>query len=194
MYIRRTTIKSREDGKRYYTYRLVESKRTAKGVRQRTLLNLGKDFSYPRELWPDIAQRIEDIITGQQRLFPLDKELEAAAQRYAALLLQSQARAAELDKKEIRATDYREIDVESLEMLRPRTVGIEHVAYEAIKYLGLEKKLYGFGFSKPWVCAAIGTIVGRMAHPGSELSTFHWLRSESGLGELIDYDFQLRTM
>jgi len=189
MYIRRTTIKSRKDGKRYYTYRLVESKRTVKGVRQRTLLNLGKDFPYPRELWPDIVQRIEDIITGQQRLFPLDK-VEVAAQRYAALLLQSQARAAELDKREIKATDYREIDVESLEMLRPRTVGIEHVAYEAIKRLELEKKLYGFGFSKPWVCAAIGTIVGRMAHPGSELSTFHFLRSESGLGELIDYDFQ----
>jgi len=37
--------------------------------------------------------------------------------------------------------------------------------------------------------AAIGSIIGRMAAPGSELSTHHWLQHESGLGELIDYDF-----
>ena len=41
MYIRRTTIKSRRTGEPYYTYRLVESLRTADGVRQCTLLNLG---------------------------------------------------------------------------------------------------------------------------------------------------------
>ena len=47
MYIRRTTIKSRKDGGQYYTYRLVESKRTEKGVRQYTLLNLGVGFTLP---------------------------------------------------------------------------------------------------------------------------------------------------
>jgi hypothetical protein len=39
MFIRRTTIKSRESGEPYYTYRLVESVRVAAGVRQHTLLN-----------------------------------------------------------------------------------------------------------------------------------------------------------
>ena len=50
MYIRRTAIKSRKDGGKYYTYRLVESRRTEKGVRQHTLLNLGVDFSLPRAM------------------------------------------------------------------------------------------------------------------------------------------------
>ncbi len=62
MYIRRTSIKSRKDGRQYYTYRLVESERTEKGVRQRTLLNLGTDFSLPREKWPEVASRVQQII------------------------------------------------------------------------------------------------------------------------------------
>ena len=66
MYIRRTTIKSRKNGEPYYTYRLVESVRTEKSVRQRTLLNLGKNFPYPREKWPELAGRIKEIISGQK--------------------------------------------------------------------------------------------------------------------------------
>lgn len=57
MYIRRTTIKSRKDGTQYYTYRLVESERTAKGVRRYTLLNLGSAFSSPREKWAEPASQ-----------------------------------------------------------------------------------------------------------------------------------------
>ena len=49
MYIRRTTIKSRQTGEPYYTYRLVESIREGAQVRQRTLLNLGRHFEVPRE-------------------------------------------------------------------------------------------------------------------------------------------------
>jgi hypothetical protein len=41
MFIRRTTIKSRESGEPYYTYRLVESVRSGAGVHQHTVLNLG---------------------------------------------------------------------------------------------------------------------------------------------------------
>jgi len=93
MYIRRTTIKSRKNGEQYYTYRLVESIRTAKGVRQRTLLNLGSNFSCPRDSWPDLAKRIAEIISAQNPLFPPDSDLEDAAQRYAALIIQSTNRA-----------------------------------------------------------------------------------------------------
>ncbi|WP_028582077.1 hypothetical protein [Desulfogranum japonicum] len=65
MYIRRTTIKGRKDGGQYYTYRLVESKRTDKGVKQYTLLNLGVGFSLPRDQWPD-------LIRGLKRSLPVN--------------------------------------------------------------------------------------------------------------------------
>ena len=65
MYIRRTTIKSRKDGGQYYTYRLVRSERVGRKVRQRTLLNLGTSFDLPREQWPELVSRIQNVMDGQ---------------------------------------------------------------------------------------------------------------------------------
>ncbi len=52
MYIRKTKIKSGPLGEPYYTYRLVESIRTGKTVKQRTIVNLGKNFAIAPEHWP----------------------------------------------------------------------------------------------------------------------------------------------
>ena len=185
MYIRRTTIKSRKDGSQYYTYRLVESERTQKGVRQRTLINLGSGFSLPREQWPELASRIQQIISGEKLLFGLPQEIEEMAQNYAAQILQAKAQ----KKAEDDQPDYREVDVDSLELLRPRSVGCEHVALEAFNFLKLGEHLKILGFNGPQLAAATGTIIGRMCHPASELATHSWLQNISGLGELIDYDF-----
>ena len=72
MYIRRTSIKSRRSGEPYYTYRLVESVRSTEGVRQRTVLNLGRHFEVPREQWQPLTQRIEQLVSGQRDLMALD--------------------------------------------------------------------------------------------------------------------------
>jgi hypothetical protein len=136
MYIRRTTIKGRKDGGQYYTYRLVESKRTEKGVRQYTLLNLGVEFSLPREQWPDLAKRIEDILADQQSVFPIDPDIEKIAQDYASRIILSHH-----DADDKINTDYREVDLDTIQMSRPRSVGSEHVVLEALKSLELDKKL-----------------------------------------------------
>lgn len=188
MFIRRTTIKSRKTGEPYYTYRLVESVRTEKGVRQRTLLNLGTHFPYPRKKWPEMAGRIEDIIHGQRALFELPKDLETACQHYAALIIQAQNRTDDLS--DTSSSDYRNVDINTLELMRPRSVAIEHVAYQTLRQLKLDKKLKELGFNKHQLNMAIGTVVGRMAEPGSELATHYWLQNQSGLGELIGYDFE----
>ncbi len=184
MYIRRTSIKSRKDGSNYYSYRLVESKRTEKGVRQHTLLNLGADFALPREQWPELSKRIEGILSGQQSLFDINYDIEQLAQSYAARIIASYQDTEHLDN-----SDYREVDLDSLEMSRPRSVGAEHPILEALRLLGLDVKLKELGFNGPQTAAAIGTIVGRCCEPGSELATHSWLQEKSGLGELIDYDF-----
>jgi len=190
MYIRRTTIKSRRTGEPYYTYRLVESVRLNGKVRQRTLLNLGRHFDVPREQWVPLVQRIEQLVSRQGNLFPsvLDTNLETSAQRYSALVVQAKARLNEGASPE--KPDYQTVDVNSLEMVRPRSVGIEHVALEALRQIGLDKKLEQLGFNTPQQAAAIGTIVARMTAPGSELFTHNWLQKHSGLGELISHDFE----
>ena len=59
MFIRRTTIKSRNNAEPYYTYRLVESQRVGGQIKQRTLLNLGRHFEVPKGEWRALSSRIE---------------------------------------------------------------------------------------------------------------------------------------
>ena len=189
MYIRRTTIKSRQTGEPYYTYRLVESIREGGRVRQCTLLNLGRHFEVPRAQWGALVQRIEHLVGGQQDLMAayLDAQWEEAAQRYASQLIRARANVKEGGSDA--GADYHSVDVDSLELLRPRSVAVEHVATATLRQIGLDKQLEALGFNGPQRAAAIGTLVARMAAPGSELATYHWLQNRSALGELIDCDF-----
>jgi len=191
MYIRRTTIKSRESGEPYYTYRLVESVRTGAGVRQHTLLNLGRHFEVPRAQWAPLAQRIEALLGGQLDLIAdgLDAQWEAMAQQYAARMVSRRGTVVEGQDAAASEGDYQRVDLARVEVIRPRSVGAEQVALEALRRLGLDRKLEELGFNRHQLSAAIGTLVGRMVQPGSELATYQWLQQRSGLGELLDYDF-----
>jgi transposase len=194
MYIRRTSVKSRRSGEPYFTYRLVESVRIDGRVRQRTLLNLGRHFDIPRDQWASLAQRIEQLVGGQGDLLPmeLDAKWEGAAQRYSARVIRAKARIDE--GKPTSEVDYQAVDINSLDMVRPRSVAIEHVCLEALRKLGLDSKLDQLGFNGPQQAAAIGTIIGRMTAPGSELFTHDWLIEQSGLGELLDDDFSAMNL
>ena len=85
---------------------------------------------------------------------------------------------------------YQEVDLDSLELVDPRSVGVEHAALSAMRQCGLEDKLSELGLNRPQIAAAVGNIVARMAQPGSERATHAWLKDTSALGELIDYDFE----
>jgi hypothetical protein len=56
--------------------------------------------------------------------------------------------------------------------------------------LGLTQILQDVGLNGAQRAAAIGNIIGRMAAPGSERMTWKWLQHTSGLGELLDVDFE----
>jgi transposase len=193
MYIRRTTIKSRKSGKPYVTYRLCESERVGGKVKQRTLLNLGRHFNLPREQWQLLSARIEELLErgrGKEVLLELElpEELETLAQRYVAQILAKRGRAAETQPAA--AGDFQTIDLDSLELIRPRSIGVEHAALSAMTSLGLLGKLTELGFNRHQLAAAVGNIVGRMAAPGSESATHRWLQQRSGLGELLNYDYE----
>ena len=191
MFIRRTTIKSRESGEPYYTYRLVESVRTVAGVRQHTVLNLGRNFEVPRAQWAPLAQRIEALLGGQLDLIVdgLDAQWEAMAQQVAARIVSRRGTGVVEQDAPAQEGDYQRVDLSRVDVIRPRSVGAEHVALEALRRLGLDRKLVALGFNRHQLSAAIGTIIGRMVQPGSELATHQWLQQRSGLGELLDDDF-----
>ncbi len=194
MYIRRTNTRSRKSGEAYFTYRLVESARVGKAVKQRTLLNLGRHFELPDAEWPALSLRIEELLHGQI-LLPhsgFSEHLEALAQRYVAqLIVRKKGDETNIDICAPDATErYQEVDLSTLEQIRPRSVGVEHAAMTMIKELGLNKKLSDIGFTKPQVAAALGNVIGRMAAPASEMATYRWLQNRTALGELIDYDYE----
>ena len=189
MFIRRTKISSSSSGATHYTFRLVASKRVGKKVQQKTLLNLGANFSLPKDLWPQLCSRIDDIITGQLTFDNHQpEEIEPVAQHIAARMIANRSESKEVLKKE--NIDYQEVDVDSLELVRPRSIGVEHAGLEAIKLLGLPKILEEAGFNKAQRDVAVASIIARMAEPGSESATWQWLNQQSGVGELLGVDFE----
>ena len=141
MFVRRTRTRA-TDGAEYHTHRLVRSERDGARVRQRTLLNLGRHFGLARERWPLLCQRVEELLAGQMEL-PMDcpPEVEAEAQRIAAQLAGREAKAV----AENPPGDVRRVDVDSLELARPRSVGVESAALWAMDRLRLRELLAELG-------------------------------------------------
>ena len=81
MFIRRTQTRSGDSGQPYNTFRLVQTTRVGSKVKQSTLLNLGSHFNLPQSEWPALAQRIDELLGGQQSL--LDDTLSDAGQAMA---------------------------------------------------------------------------------------------------------------
>lgn len=200
MFIRCTNTRNLKTGEAYFTYRLVETVRMGNAVRQRTLLNLGSHFDLPQAEWPILAARIEQLLHGQASLLSssLSEATETLAQRYAAQLIARQREVAHVtttsatmgNSASEAASRFQEVDLSTLEQVRPRTVGVEHVALASLRQLGFDEKLAALGFNKPQIAAAIGNVIGRVAVPASELATHTWLQQTTALGELIGYDYE----
>ena len=188
MFIRRTQTRSARSGETYFTFRLVRSERIGSKVRQRTLLNLGRHFPIGQSAWPVLCRRIDEVLTGQLQLAPdCPPELEAHAQRIAAQLLARERAGVPAPAHQ---HDIQRVDVDSLELLRPRCVGVEHVGLWAMDQLGLRTLFQELGIGASLRAAAIGSIIARMARPGSERATRRWLCERSALGELLEVDFE----
>jgi hypothetical protein len=200
MFIRRARTCNKATGEAYFTHRLVASVRTGKQVRQVTLLNLGRHFDLPQPDWPRLCARIEAVLAAQAGLLAETKPIETLAQRYAARLTADRpaAREATLRTDPPRPNaatpstpaDFAEVDITSLQLARPRSVGVEAVGLAAIGWIGLTPILQNLGFNGVQRAAVAASLIGRMAAPGSELSTWQWVRGRSALGELLDTDFE----
>jgi transposase len=209
MYIRRTHTNNSSTGERYYTYRLVASQRVDGKPRQMTLLNLGRHFAVDQDLWASLCVRIEQLMSHQAELLPIEwpVAVDKAAQRIAAQLIAqraivSQAPLAEeaqstsvesvapAESLAAAAVDLQTVDVDSLELTRPRTVGVEQLGLWAMQQLNFLDLLAHLGINGAHIAAIVGAIIGRMAGVGSELATHNWLMKHSALGELLAVDYE----
>jgi len=60
--------------------------------------------------------------------------------------------------------------------------------------LELPQKLQKLGLSKTETSVALGSVIARAVYPDSERSTYAWLCNDSGLGELLDFDFKKSSL
>src|ERR1019366_3593256 len=142
MFIRKTTTRNKSANQSYFTFRLVASERTGDQVRQITFLNLGRHFDLPQPDWPRLCARIDALLAGQPDMLPEPEAVEVLAQRFAARLI-----AARPGRGEPAAVPrppaapgplHAEVDVPSLQLPRPRAVGVEAAGLAAMGWLGID--------------------------------------------------------
>lgn len=189
MFIKKTTKTDRTTGKTYCAYHLVESVRTSKGPRQRILLYMGADIGLPESEHWQLAQCISEQLAGTQCLIRHPEYIERLSQKYVSQILHHLSVLDDFPKPSEPA-EFVPIDVNSVEKSEPRSVGAEHLMLEMAYQLKLPEQLAKLGLSKREQATALGSIIARAVNPDSELSTYAWLCNESGLGELLNFDFK----
>jgi hypothetical protein len=137
---------------------------------------------------------IEQLLCWQQGLMPATvmESVERCAQHcFARLVAQGGATMpshATMPAPDPSSLAFAEVDPDSLELTQPRAIGVEHVALAAMRELAFEPLLESLGINGVMRTAIVGSIVARMAAPGSELASHRWLTATSGLGDLLEVD------
>ncbi|OPX39931.1 MAG: hypothetical protein B1H11_01595 [Desulfobacteraceae bacterium 4484_190.1] len=183
MFIRRVRKKTPKTGTTYFYHQLVESYRTPKGPRQRTLLNLGKLDFEPKDL-KGLANRIEEILCGQCPAFPCSRQIEQMARHFASLLRKKRLQGS-LPQPQAPKQTWQTVDPESLKSEDVRTVGAETVGAWAYEKLQMTRILRNSGFNEADIERAKVLIVGKLIHPASERETFQWFQQRSALDEVM---------
>ena len=185
MYIRKVRKTDPKSGKTYFYHQLVESYRTPKGPRQRTLLNLGR-LELPEDELKFLADRIEDLLIGQLPLLEVPERIETLARHFASLIRKKKFQKGR-DRVQYE-TRWETVDVNSIKNEDARTVGAEVVGDWAYKKLRIAQILEGVGFNKKEIDRAKVLVIGRLVNPGSEKEIHEWFHKRSGLDEVMDID------
>lgn len=193
MFIKEIKKHNKHYDKEFISHRLVESYRSEKGPRHRTILNLGQ-LRIPKEQWKALADTIEAKLSGQQSLYPIEETIETPADHYAQLiiknrLVQTVNESDSSDSENEQEPRYETVDLNSIENSKCRTLGAEYVGISIFRELGLDTYLNKLNFTEHQLKLAYLSVVGRLVHPASERNTAEWARHLSAMDELIGTDF-----
>ena len=188
MFIKIIPKKDKDTGKLYRYYRLCQSYRLGDKVRHRTILSLGSldELSHYQD-YKDLADRIEQLITGNPSLFDCaNPVVEQLAQSFSKLII---------DKKLIDLAPAREeektfhtVDLASLAIENAREIGGESLCKQALDQLDMGGCLRQAGFVGEDLDLAMAHIISRALFPASEHATAEWMKDNSGICELLGID------
>lgn len=161
MFLRRTHPKGR--GRRQTYWELVESYRTSKGSRQRTVAYLGKLSAREVSGWEKLTRRLDGRTDPAPGLFNS---------------------AADADD-----TEVQQVDVSGIRLRQLKSFGQEYLAWTLWRLLGLDKLLereMPWGQQQvPWASVAAILCLSRFCRPSSELSIAQRFYPHSGLQEIL---------
>ena len=178
MFIKRTKRTLR--GKTYTNHLLVESVATERGPRHRVVCSLGSLGPAPKAQWLKLAHHLQESLGGQESLLEQSAEEQALVQK-ATLALKS--------KRERKAGENIDIDLEQVEVEEARQAGAVHVGHQIWQRLGLDQILTGVGFShKTCLLTQIMTL-NRLIEPSSELAMSEWA-ARSALSDILKEDLR----
>jgi hypothetical protein len=183
MFIRKARKIDRTTGIKYIYHQLVESYRTPNGPRQRILLNLGR-LDLDKDQLRILAERIDEILKGKQRIFRVSQEIESLARHFASALRKQRLDAVS-DESYEREGSWEKVNLDSISVQDVRPVGAEAVGAWAFDTLEMEKILRDAGLGEKDIARAKVLILGKLIHPGSEREIHRWFQSRSALEEIM---------
>lgn len=192
MFVKQIKKKNKKADKEYVYYRLVHTYKIGKKVRHQNILSLGGLETLPRERHKALADRIEELITGNaSTLFPDDgcfNDIESIASQFAKKIIKEKLFEHESHKphkisKEV-PNSVQEVDLDSTEQLESKEIGGEWLVKQAFDKLGLASILAGSGLGGSQIDVAQMLLTGKLLHPSSELEAERWLKENSGAREL----------
>lgn len=183
MYLRKAS--RRYKGKTYTNYVLVESVRTPKGPRQKTICSLGDLAPRSRGEWLKLAHRVEHALIGQGELLEADPEVAAivakvearrARQKWAPAHLRYGAGPIAVDPARVRTERHRE-------------AGPVHVGYRFWHQLGLEEILAAVGLDQRTRKLSCAMTLNRLVAPAAEHAMPAWFGT-TAVGDLLGADLE----
>ena len=181
MFIRQKNY-TRKDGSTRSTFSLLDSYREKGEAKHNTLLNLGTDFSTPRDQWPNLTASVEAQLKGESALdFDYD---EAFHQTVDDIVTQLLEQGYDIHQRK----RFHFIDPQETQPLDTRTFAGERAILSLMDRLGIADLLAEIGMTQNQSKRTMASIIARMLSPGSELHTADWIQNQSSIMSLLDLE------
>jgi hypothetical protein len=176
-------------GNRENYYSLVESYRNSLGEpSHRTILSLGYNIDNALP-FKEISDKLNNLITGNQSLFPLEENAEKFANElYARLINEQKIDVVEKIRKE--KEEWETVNLKTLKNEDVRELGAEWMCLQTLHELGIPELLRISGWDDKNIQLALTHIVSRAIYPASELKTQRFIEENSSICELSGYPIE----
>jgi len=177
MYIRKSASKQR--GKTYINYLLVESVQTPKGPRQRVICSLGNLAPAPREEWLALAHKLEASLRGQLALGASQADIDKIV---------AKARRTKKRTYFVNPSSIIEVDSDRVDVEQAREAGPVHVGHQIWRQLKLDDILRHAELSERARIVTEAMTLNRLIYPLSEHAMPDWIR-RTALSDILSEDF-----